>query len=420
MTMKKFILMIFVSLFAIAASAQSLDDIRDLINKQKWLESKTAIDKFLADTKNQDKSDAWYYKGKIYHAYSYEKSLPNAEIYDLRLKAFEAFKKTQQLDTKDIWMKLESYRSYLDLYYGYFDLGAAQFNDKQYMDAYNSFQRAQDVKDFILSKKYEYDSVKLHVLDTALVLNSAISAGLAKNESLAIPQYRRLVDANVSGPTYQDVYEALVEHYYKTNDDANLNPLLEKARRLYPDDPYWNDLEVEKVRKTGDKLALMNKYKELLVSNPNSFSLNYNYSVELFNSIYGKDATTKNANESKEILTNTLKVAVANDKGIDATVLLANHLYNMASDISAEISTLKGTSPEAIKKKAELNKRYQQTMDEFIVYGEKASAWYDAQPTLKASQKGNYKGLLSNLSEVYTVKKDLKKASAADAKKNAL
>ncbi len=420
MTMKKFLLMIFASFFAFALSAQDLDAIAGLINKQKWLESKTAIDKFLADSKNQDKSDAWYFKGKIYHAYSYEKSIPNAQIYDLRLKAFEAFKKTQELDTKDLRLKLETYRPYLDLYYGYFDLGAAQFNDKQYMDAYNSFQKAEEIKNFILTKKYEYEGVKLHVLDTALVLNSAISAGLAKNESLAIPQYRRLVDANVTGPTYQDVYEALVEHYYKNNDDANLMPLLEKAKRLYPEDNYWNDLEIEKVRKTGDKVALMNKYKELLAVHPNSFGLSYNYSVELFNSIYGKDATTKNANENKELLSNTLKVAIANDKGIDATILMANHLYNMASDISAEISTLKGTSPEAVKKKTELNSKYHKTMDEFIVYGEKASAWYDAQPTLKASQKGNYKGLLSNLSEVYTVKKDLKKASAADAKKNAL
>lgn len=420
MTMKKFILMIFVSLFTLAVSAQSLDDIKDLINKQKWQESKTAIDKFLADSKNQDKSDAWYFKGKIYHAYSYEKSIPNDEIYDLRWKAYEAFKKTQELDTKDLRLKLETYRPYLDLYYGYFDLGAAQFNDKRYIEAYNSFQKAEEIKNFILSKKYEYEGVTLHVLDTALVLNSAISAGLAKNESLAIPQYRKLVDANVSGPAYQDVYEALVEHYYKNNDDANLLPLLEKAKRIYPEDPYWNDLEIEKVRKTGDKAALMNKYKELLETHPNSFNLAYNYSVELFNSIYGKDATTKNANENKEKLTALLKVAIANDKANDATVLMANHLYNMASDISAEISALKGTSPEAVKKKAELKNRYQQTMDEFIEYGEKASAWYDAQPSLKASQKGNYKGLLSNLSEVYTVKKDLKKASAADAKKNTL
>ncbi|MEO7264007.1 MAG: hypothetical protein ABIW38_03795 [Ferruginibacter sp.] len=418
--MKKFLLMIIAYFFAFALSAQDLDAIVALINKQKWVESKTAIDKFLADSKNQDKSEAWYFKGKIYHAYSYEKSISNAEIYDLRLKAFEAFKKTQELDTKDLRLKLETYRPYLDLYFGYFDLGAAQFNDKQYMDAYNSFQKAEEIKNFILSKKYEYEGVKLHVLDTALVLNSAIAAGLAKNESLAIPLYRRLVDANVTGPTYQEVYETLVEHYYKNNDEANLVPLVEKAKKFYPDDPYWNDLEIEKLRKTGDKVALMNKYNELLTVHPNSFTLSYNYSVELFNSIYGKDATTKNANENKELLTKTLKVAIANDKGIDATVLMANHLYNMASDISAEISTLKGTSPEAVKKKADLNTKYHKTMDEFIVYGEIASAWFDAQPTLKASQKGNYKGLLSNLSEVYTVKKDLKKASAADAKKNAL
>ncbi|MEO6403872.1 MAG: hypothetical protein ABIY51_03230 [Ferruginibacter sp.] len=418
--MNKFLMICVACLFAVNVSAQSLQDVIELINKQKWKDGKTAVDKFLADSKNVGNSDAWYFKGRIYNALSYDKTITPVEGYDLRLKAFDAFKKTQELDTKDVRLKVESYRPYLDLYYGLFDLGAAQFNDKQYMDAYNSFQRAQEVKDFILQRKYEYKDVHLYALDTALVLNSGIAASLAKNDELAIPQYRKLVDANVTGTTYKEIYEALVEYYYKKEDLQNLNPLLVKSKSIYPEDNYWTDIEMDMVRKTGDKTALMNKYKEMIEKNPTNYGVAYNYSVELFNSLYGKDAITKDVDATKELLTTTLKNTIPNDKGIDATVLLANHFYNMASDISADITRLKGTSPEAIKKKSDLNKLYNKKMDEFIEYGEKASVWYDAQPSLKPVQKGTYKGLLNNLSEVYTVKKDVKKASATAAKKNAL
>ena len=418
--MKKLVWLLATCFIAATLNAQSLDDVVELINKQKWKESKVAIDKFLSDPKNQDKSDAWYFKGRIYNGLSYDKTIAKSEVSSLRWDAFEAFKKTQQLDTKDIRMKVDGYRPYLDLYYGFYDLGAGLFNDKDYMNSYQSFSRAIDIKDFILVKNYDFTDAKLYKLDTALVLNMGIAASLAKQDSLAMIQYKRLIDASVSEKKYMELYEAAVEYYFKKGDIQNMNAVLAKAKMYFPENDYWANVEMDVVRKTGDKVLLMNKYKEMIEKNPSNFAMSYNYSVELFNSLYGKDAITKDIAITREALTNTLKKTIPNDKGIESTVLLANHFYNTASDISAELTRIKGTSPEAVKKKADLNAQYNKSMDEFILYAEQASKWYDAQPSLKPVQKGIYKGMLSNLSEVYTVKKDAKKASATDAKKNAL
>lgn len=418
--MKKFLMLVALCSFSLAIYAQTLEQIPGFINGQKWQEGKAAVDKLLADPKYQSNADAWYFKGRIYNALSYDKTVSLADAYSYRAQAFEAFKKTQELDPKDLRLKVEFYRPYLDLYFGYFDMGAAQFNNKEYMDAYNSFQKAQEVKDFILAKKYEFNDAKLYPLDTPLVLNSAIAAGLAKNQELAMAQYKVLADANVSGPTYMDVYEALAEYYYRKADKANLDALLMKATKMYPDNNYWGDIEIDVIRKTGDKQALIAKYKEMLQANPNNFMVNYNYGVELFNSLYGRDAITTNVDATKDQLTGILKTAIANDKGIDATVLMANHKYNMASDISAEISRLKGTSPEAVKKKAELNKMYQVEMDNFIQYAELASAFYDAKTDMSPIEKGVYKSLLINLEEVYNVKKNTKKATVTKEKKSKL
>ena len=124
------------------AMGRDLDDIREMLNKSKFRgEAKTAIDSYLSDAKNANKSDAWYYKGRIYNSLSYENGVPETELYKLRNDAFAAFQKYQQLDQKDVWMKLENYESYLNLYGGLYDLGARQYNNKNYDGAYESFKR---------------------------------------------------------------------------------------------------------------------------------------------------------------------------------------------------------------------------------------------------------------------------------------
>ncbi|HRF26999.1 MAG TPA: hypothetical protein PKW54_06640, partial [Ferruginibacter sp.] len=114
--MKKFYLLISMLTLGIMTQAQDLDDIRELLNKSKFREAKAAIDAYLTNPKNNNKSDAWYYKGRAYNSLSYEAGVPDAEILNLRNEAFQAFKKYQQLDDKDVWMKLENYESYLNLY----------------------------------------------------------------------------------------------------------------------------------------------------------------------------------------------------------------------------------------------------------------------------------------------------------------
>lgn len=111
---------------------QKLDDIKALINKQQYKEAKAGIDQFLANAKNAEDADAWYYKGRTYNALSADKSVPVTEAYQDKIIAFEAFKKAQALDPKEFLFKLEQYLSYLDLYSGFYDLGAKEFNEKKF------------------------------------------------------------------------------------------------------------------------------------------------------------------------------------------------------------------------------------------------------------------------------------------------
>ncbi len=416
--MKKIFLgLLFISFIAPAFS-QTLEQIAKLVDAKDYKGARTAMDNHMAVQKNQSNPESWYYKGWVYNAMSYQSIVPEEQM-QLKLEAYDAFRKNQQLDGKDIRMKLENYRSYLELYFGLYDLGATFFNDRKYDSAFKAFTSALQVKDYILSKNYTYNDAKLHKLDTALVMNSAISAMQAKKEDVALQYYKQLADASVSESTYEEVYQFLAEYYLKKKDDANMKAILDKAKRLYPKSEYWADVEMRSVSEGGDKDAMFAKYESMMAENPDNFALAYNYGVELFNSIYGRDAKQGDNTAAKAKLTEVLKKAIALDKGNDATILMTNHLFNAASDLSIEASTVKGTKPEDVKKKKDLTAATTKAMDEFIPYGESSIAWFEKQPSLDPVQKANYRIVLGYMSDVYNFKKDPKKAEEFDKKKAA-
>jgi hypothetical protein len=416
--MKKIYFAAIMVLAGFAGMAQDIDDIKDMMAKSQFKESKVAIDKYLSAPKNAENSDAWYLKGRIYNSLSYDNTTPESDVYNLRNEAFAAFQKYQQLDPKDLWMKLENFESYLNLYGGLYDLGAKFYNAKSYDASLNAFKKANEIKDFILSKKYEFNQVKLYPLDTALVLNAAVAAVQAKKMDEAIIFYRKLTDANVGGKDYEEVYEFLADHYSKKNDEASLMPLLEKAKKLYPTNEYWSDIEIRMVSNRGDQPALFAKYEEMIAREPSNFRLGYNYAVELYNSIYGRDAKNSSIDnlEYRNKLTNVLKNVVPHEKESEATMLMSNHLFNMAADLLNAANAIKSTKPDDVKKKAELKAASNKAMDECITYSEAAVKYFEAQPKLKDMQKANYKIVLGYLSDIYNLKNNPKKSAEYDAK----
>ncbi len=156
----------------------------------------------------------------------------------------------------------------------------------------------------------------------------------------------------------------------------------------------------------------------MLATDPKNFALAYNYAVELYNKNYGRDGKPDNA--SKEKLVSVLKIAMESDPGIDATVLMANHTYNVAADNVSAASLVKGTKPEDVKKKNELKAISNKSMDECILYSDKAVKYFDGKTDLKPVQKANYKIVLGYLSDIYNLKGDAKKSAEYEKKRNSI
>jgi hypothetical protein len=414
--MKKLCFFSFVLFVAAGAGAQSLDDIGKLMEKNKYDVAKVSIEKYISDPKNAASAEAWYYKGRIYNSLSKDTTVAKQDAYNYKQTAFDAFKKNQQLDKLDLRMKSEFFKSYLDLYLGFYDLGAQNFNLKNYTAAYNSFSKSQEMENFILSKNYLYDEIKLNKLDTSLVMNIAAAALQASDTLNAVINYRRITDAGITGLDYERVYEYLARYYLDKKDNSNAQMILAKAKTAYPKNNFWNALEVEQISKSGDIKALLARYDELYNKDPRNFANGYNYAVEMYNSLWANENKSPDTTLFLKLIT-VLKSAIAVDESMDATMLLNNHLFNVAADYSnkaALIKVSKTTKPDELKKKKDLNASSISYMNELIPYGESMIKFLSAKTTLTTKQKINYKQVANYLSDAYRVKGDLKKSADYD------
>lgn len=417
--MKKYCFMAILLFAGVAGFSQGIDDINKYHMLGQNKKAKELVDKYLSETKNANKAEGWYYKGRIYNAVSKDSGTSIADAMKLKMEAFEAFKKYQQLDPKEVSLKNDNYVWFFDIYNGFFDIGAKEYNVKSYSGAFEGFKSALIVEDYTRSKNYEYNGYKFPSLDTSLIQNTAMAASQAKDTATAVTYYRKLTDANIGGENFFSIYTFLADYYLRKNDQANFAAMLDKGRAVYPEEKYWTELEIDAVEKTGNKEALYAKYEDLMKRYPTEYSWPYNLSVVLFNEVYTGDTKPANVIALKERLTESLKAAIAiqGDKAADAKMLMTRHTYNDAYDYQDSSKKIKGAKPEDLKKKKDIQALFLKKIDVCIPYGEQVAAYYAAQATLKPIYKSNYKIVLDILSQLYTAKGDVKKAAEYDKKK---
>ena len=403
--MQKFLLFILLNVAGGNLIAQSIDDIRDQISKGQWEKAKTSVDAYLLKEKNALKWEGWWYKGVIYNELAKNEELKKL-VTDGRMESFNSFKKYYEIDEKGIQATLEQNVRLFDIYSGYFDLAAANFNDKKYEDAFNNFRNALTIEEYISSKKFEYNNFKFPVFDTTLIQNIALSAYFAKKQDEAVIYYTRIAERKIAGKSNSDVYQFLVEHYHKIKDMVNREKYLQLGRELYPDDDFWYQTELSDVP-DDDRKALFAKYEELIPKYPSKYVLPYNYSVEIYNHIYVGEGKPADYKELQSKLETMIKQTLALRKDYpESNILMARHYYNVVYDLQDEQRAIKGNTPADQAKRNVVKSLLQTKVDEMIPYAMVAYDSYDGKTTLKASEKGNFKIITDLLISAYEIKGD--------------
>jgi hypothetical protein len=401
--------------------AQSADKAKDLLKANKLPEAKAEIDKVLAVEKNQKTGEAWYYKLKIYNAIAAD-SNQRAKYPDARDQAFEALKKYTEVDDKKLLLlQMDGYKPVNEIYQGYFQVGANQYNAAKYDDALKSFSGALQTSAFMNSKGWT--NLKI---DTTSTLYAGISAEKAGKKDTAAVYYGKLAEAkiaNINGSNMVEIYKWLVDYYNQKKDAANTQKYITLAKEQYPDDLFWPSTELDNLREKGSKDSLFAKYEEITTHFPKNHLFFFNYGLELYQ--YASDTSTghKPANSDtliKKAQYNLQKCLELQPDYPQAALVLGQISYNAGVDMQAQTKTIKGKAPEDIKKRADLRIAAGKKFDEAIPYFEMVEKDLGAKGKLKMDEKTSLKDAYDLLITIYEQKNLKDKVDVYTTKFNAV
>lgn len=399
--MRKLILSFAFVLAGTALFAQNFDDIQEKIGKGKYDEAKEKLDKLAADAKATSKSDFWYLKAKIYN------NLAKASMdSSLMAQSKEALVKYYQLENgiKDeskryIRALFENHSTAFEMYSNYANAGIKNFQEKKWAPAYNNFVNSLNVFDVLVANK-----LTTAAFDTTMNLYAGFSAQNAGMPDNAVIYYGKIADARIADTSYAELYEYLVNYYMTKKDQANMQKYLAIGKSLFPKRDSWVAFEMEGLG--TDKVERLAKFQDLLQSNPGNFALTLDYAVELFNYTYGKDRPA-DYTARLEQLTTALNNAIAlNKTSAYANFIMTQHLSNQIYDLQQSYSAVKGTKPEDVKKKTEINKTITAKYEELLPYATAAYQEYEKMADIKPADKANWRNVTNLLIDYYSMKKN--------------
>jgi len=413
--MRKLLLSVLLATSITTVFAQKLDDVQEKISKGKYDEAKDKIDKVLADPKNATNANAWYYKGKIYTELARQDSTGSL-AYDAQKEAFDAFKKYQELDTKNTMMILDQNVGLFSLYDLYYNQGVKKYNAKDYAIAYDKMKNALAIENYVTKKGYSYNGFSFPVLDTQLVNLTASAAYLAKKEDEAIPYFEQLANAKISSKEYREIYALLAEYYLKKNNSEKADQYLALGRQLFPDNDYWVALEFGNIP-ASDTAKRLARYEQMLQKHPDNYALALDYATELFNYTYTYDKKPADYTARQERVQNALTKALSLQSTAFANYIMSQHLYNQIYDLDDALRAVRGSTPADQAKKKDLIAKTDKKYEEFYTYSQKAFDLYTQENAhTKAQDKANYRKVINQLIDYHQRKKQADKVAFYQAK----
>lgn len=437
--MKRIVLPILFTFLVTLTFGQDIKKATSLINDKKYDEAKTQIDGVLA--KDPTNSEALYLKSKVL-VLSADSTAEKGDITgDPYGEAFDAFQKAI-VDSNNPKLTLmlvkDNYQPIFGVYSGYFAEGAKAFNDAApkadtagFAKAMNLFIKADEVGQYLTKNKW----ANIGKVDTTLVLNIAKAALNAKRNNTARKYFEEIADAHIKGlhnakdtadPAYELPYQWLTLDYKEAKDSANMVKYATLGKELYPNDDYFDFVEMDYYRENDNKPDLFKKYDELTARHPDSLRYHLNYATEIFSYVYNSDEGT--VIKDKDALLTTLKGQLEKAHSLDpenssVNLLYSQYYYNNGIIALQNAEKIKGTklTPDQQKQKKDMNDTGENELKQAIPYAQ--DAMKDLETGYKKSERSKYKSAVNLLQNIYQSlgdKVNLKKYQdiydAADAK----
>jgi hypothetical protein len=399
--MKKFLFAAIAVMFCLGVTAQDIKKVRNFFDKKDWAKAKESVDLALANEKEQKNWEAWYYKGLIYGQVAKDATL-KATVPDAWMQSFQAYQKAMELDKKqaELFMMTRSF----PVFDNYLELqreGNTFYNNREYENALQRYKQADQVGRFIYNNKWALSAV-----DTILYYYAGAAAMQVEKMDEAISYFKQICDSSIAGDGFDVCYRYVTYYYDQKKDEANAQKYAALGRKLYPNDTYYDKLDLDKAKKKGVGPDLFKQYDAVITREPKDYELRYDFAAEMFNWLYmDQKAPAEEKTAYFEKIVAQLSVCVEiNPKEPDGHLLLGKTYFNEAAAIQDELKATKGTTPADVQKKNDLKKKMEDRMKEAIPNLENGLAIYEAMTADQLKNKRNkneYKTTLYLLTDAY-------------------
>jgi tetratricopeptide (TPR) repeat protein len=392
------------------AFAQKIDDVKKDVDNQKYAQAREKLDKMLADPKNQDNADLWFYRAQVFS----ELATANPADTSLMGTAFQSMNRFVALDfskpeaKRSVIAKLQNYRPLFNIYTAYFKGGAEAFQSKDYDRAFNNFERAVETFNVLSANKL----VEVP-FDTTSVLYAGVAAESAKKPEAAMKYYQQIVNLKIPDTTHLGIYGYMANYYKDKNDMVAASRIIDQGEAVFPNRDVWPFYRLDMAG--ADTLARLKKYEELMTKYPNNAVLSHDYAIEMYRYVYLDDTRVNDTvwlGKLKDAFRQSLAVKPTATNGFILTTILsddANYMQN-------SVNRIKGTTPADVKRKKDAQAKLDAINAEMVKYGELTFELYEAMPSLKNADKANMKKVTQNLADYYKAKGPADKAAKYEAK----
>lgn len=434
--MKRIVLPVLFMFLVVLAFGQDLKKTNTYLNDKKLDKAKSEIEAALA--KDPSNTEALYLKSKLFSLMAADDQFKSQLPADHYAEAFEAFKQALKDSANPkitLMVVKDNYSPIFDVYSGYYGEAANEFNEAaakgdtaKFAKAMNLFIKADEVGHYLSENKW----ATIGEVDTTLVLNIGKAALNAKRDGIAREYFKKLADAHIKGlkdsadASYELPYQWLTLDYKEAGDSANMVKYGTIGKQLFPNDDYFDFVQMDYYREKGNHPALFKKYEELTEKHPDSLRYHLNFATEIFSYVYNSDEGTVIPN--KESLLDQLQSQLEKANQLDpanssVNLLYAQYYYNKGILALEEAQKIRGTklTPEQTKQKSDLEGSGKDFLTKAIPYAEKASTTLEE--GFKKDERSKYKSAINLLQNIYqslgdkdNLKKYQEKYDQADAK----
>ena len=294
-------------------SAQMSAVTNAILNQRTGLLDKARIDidKAIVNEKTSGKAKTWFTRGQVYEG------MLESPIYGKQLqpgeglqKAYESYRKTIELDTKDGEFGKQALPRMDALYGRAFNEGVTSFNAKDYDKAISSYKLASQIKP----------------QDTTAVLYSAYAYEAKQDFASAKSSYTQLLGMNYKSAA---LYNRLLQIARQQNDKAEAAKVLQQAMVAYPNNKNFmlEDLNASLAGGKGEDAIL--KINKTIAADPTNSNL---YAVR--GSLYDQQK------KSDLALADYRKAVELDPKNFDAQYNLGVYNYNKAAEAYTKVSKM--------------------------------------------------------------------------------